>query len=153
MKRMVSLLLAALLALAAAGCGGAAQPKDVDVTALAAELAEKVSYDGTLKELTEKQLSGFMTLPEGAQAAAYMSNGTTAEEIVAAKCASEEDAKAFLETVKSYLADQRAELERYQPQEVARMEQAVLAQRGVYVVLCVSADSAAAEQIIKEHLG
>ena len=152
MKRVRVLVLALLLLVSLAGCGKS-PAKEVDVAALASKLAQEVQFESSLKELTAEQLGNYLPLPDGASAAAYMSNGTTAEEIIAVKCADEAAAKTLKTAVESFLADQRAEMERYQPEEVARMEKAVLAQRGSWVVRCVTDDTATAEKIIKEYLG
>ena len=149
MKRVCSLLLVALLTLALVGCGGG-KAKEVNVAALADELANTVQFDSELKRVS---LDNYLTVPEGAEAAAYMSTGTTAEEIIVVRCADDGEAKTMKAGIESFLADQRAEMERYQPEEVARMEKAVLAQKGSYVVLCVTSDTDKAESIIKEHLG
>ena len=148
---MICAVLAALLALMTAACGG--EQRDVDVVAMARALREQVAFEAELKELTEGQLSNYLAVPDGTVAVAYMSSGTTAEEIIAARCASESDARAPKGSVERFLADQRDEMQRYLPEEVARLERAVLAHKGACVVLCVTADTAAAEQIIKEYLG
>ena len=149
MKKTISLLLAMLLTVALVGCGGA-KTKDVDVNGLADALYNTVKFDGDLKSVSA---DNYVTLPEGAQAAARMSNGTTAEEIFVVRCANENDAKTVKADIEKFVADQRVDMERYQPQEVARLDNAVLTQQGVYVVLCVSADSDAAQKVIKEQLG
>ena len=151
MKRLISLVMTLALTLALAGCGGSG--KTVDVAALASDLAEKVTFEAPMKELTAEQLGNYVTLPEGAEAAAYMSNGTTAEEIMVIRCGDSSEASAMEAAIKSFLADQRAEMERYLPEEVARLENAVLARKGSCVVLCVTADTQTAEGIIKEYLG
>ena len=149
MKRACFLMMAFLLTLALVGCGGA-KTKDVDPNGLVGALYNTVKFDSEMKSVS---VDNYLTLPEGAQAAGRMSNGTTAEEIIVVRCANENDAKTVKTDMESFLADQRVDMERYQPQEVARMDNAVLTQRGVYVVLCVSADSEMAEKIIKEQLG
>ena len=152
MKRFFALILVVLLTVFAAGCGENGQ-QEVDVSALASALAQQVEFEAPMKELTAEQLGNYVTLPEGAEAAAYMSNGTTAEEIMVVRCASGDDAAAVQASIESFLADQRAEMERYLPGEVARLESAVLARKGSCVVLCVTADTQTAEGIIKEYLG
>lgn len=139
------------MALALTACGS--KQRDVDIAALAGTLRREVAFESDLTELTEGQLENYLTVPAGTQSVAYMSNGTTAEEIIAAKCASQSDAQALKENIQRFLSDQRTEMERYLPEEAARLEHAILAQKGVYVVLCVTADTSAAEGIIKEHLG
>lgn len=152
MRRIWLCLLTLVLLPALLGCGAQTAP-EVDVKTLAQALRDQVSFEAELKEWTPSQLANYITLPEGTEAYGYMSTGTTAEEIVAAKCTSENDARTLKATVESFLADQRQEMQRYLPEEVARLEHAVLAQRGAYVVLCVSADTQTAERIIKESLG
>ena len=143
------MVLALLTMLALAGCGGA-KTKDVDPDALADALYMTVKFDSELKAV---DAGNYLDLPDGAKAAARMSNGTTAEEIIVVRCASENDAKTVKGQIETFVADQRADLERYQPQEVARLDNAVLTQRGAYVVLCVCGDTDGAEKVIKEQLG
>ena len=152
MKRIICALLAVCLALAIVACGNGKQ-QDVDVAALASTLCKEVKFESELTELAEGQLGNYLTVPAGTQSLTYMSNGTTAEEIIAAKCASESDARALKESIEQFLGEQRTEMGRYLPEEVARLEQAILTQKGIYVVLCVTADTSTAENIIKEHLG
>jgi len=149
MKRVCSLLLALLLTVALVGCGGA-KTKNVEATGLVDALYNTVKFDS---ELTSVSAENYLNLPAGAQAAARMSNGTTAEEIIVVRCANEDDAKTVKAEMETFVADQRVDMERYQPQEVARLDNAVLTQRGVYVVLCVSADTEMAEKVIKEQIG
>lgn len=149
MKKACFLLLAALLAVAMVGCGGA-KANNVEPAGLADALNMTVPFDSELKSVSAEN---YLSLPEGAEAVAYMSKGATAEEIIVVRCANEADAKTVIAGIETFLADQRVDMERYQPQEVARMDNAVLTQRGVYVVLCVSADSDAAQRVIKEQLG
>ena len=143
------MVLALLTTLALAGCGGA-KTKDVDPDGLADALYMTVKFDSELKSV---DAGNYMDLPDGAKAAARMSNGTTAEEIIVVRCANENDAKTVKSQIETFVADQRADLERYQPQEVARLDNAVLTQRGAYVVLCVCGDTDGAEKVIKEQLG
>ena len=150
MKRVCFLMMAFLLTLALVGCGGSKVNNNVTADGLVGALYNTVKFDSEMKSVS---VDNYLTLPEGAQAAGRMSNGTTAEEIIVVRCANENDAKTVKTGIESFLADQRVNMERYQPQEVARMDNAVLTQRGVYVVLCVSADSEMAEKIIKEQLG
>jgi predicted small lipoprotein YifL len=152
MKRVISLILVLLLTAALAGCG-ASGSKDVDVSALAAELAQKVEFSAPLKELTAEQLGNYLTLPEGTRAAAYMTSGLTMEEVFAFRCGSAGDAAAVKTAVEALIASQIDSVRPYQPEAVPRLESAVLVQKDVYVVLCVTDDTDTAERIIKEQLG
>lgn len=161
MKKAISLLLALLLISALAGCGGKDTDtkdtnkntaKDVDVTKLAAELAEKVAFESELKDLSDK-LSFIVDLPEGAQSAFYRGEGESKEQIIAVKCAGESDAAGLKADLETLLADQIQEAERYTPELVSRLQNAVLIQKGQCVVLCVTDDAATARSIIEGYLG
>ncbi len=152
MRRGITFLAALLALLLTVGCAAQTAP-EVDPAALAQALRQEVSFEADLRELSASQWENYLALPEGTEICGYMSAGTTAEEILVAKCASEGDARTLKATAESFLADQRQEMQRYLPEEAARLTHAVLAQKGVYVVLCVSADAQTAEEIIKEKLG
>ena len=153
MKKAISLLLALLLVAALAGCGGGAA-KDVDVAALAAELAEKVKYESNeMRQLSADKLSNYVDVPDGAQAAFYMGEGLTMEEIIAVKCANEKDAAALKTAMETLLQNQIDSVRPYQPESIPRLENAVLIQKGVYVALCVTDDADTAQKIIKGYLG
>lgn len=153
MKKAISLLLAALLIFALAGCGGA-QTKDVDVAAMAADLAKNVKYESEeMRQLPAEKLANYVDVPEGAEAAFYMGEGMTMEEIIAVKCANEKDAAALKTAMEALLKSQIDSVRPYQPESVPRLENAVLIQKGVYVVLCVTDDADTARQIIKGYLG
>jgi len=154
MKRTISLLLALLLTAALVGCGGGTKVKDVDVTALAAELAEKVKFESQeMRELSADDLTNYVAVPDGAKVAFYMGEGLTMEEIIAVQCANEKDAAALKTEMEALLSNQIDSARPYKPESVPRLENPALTQKGVYVVLCVTDDVDTAEQIIKGYLG
>ena len=52
--------------------------------------------------------------------------------------------------MQAYLDDQAESFRDYIPEETKRVENAVLEQRGKYVILCVSGDPDKAEEIIEK---
>ena len=62
----------------------------------------------------------------------------------------EDTAKKQMEHVQTYLDDQADSFRDYIPEETKRVEDAVLVQKGKYVILCVSASSDQANEIIEE---
>lgn len=149
MKRFLAALLAALMVLSLAACGSSA--KTVDPQALADALKSGCKFDGNLTAVSQDQL-GFMLsdMPE-CQAAAYMSDGTTKEMIVAAQCKDSAGAAAMKAALETLLAEQKDEAGKYQPAELQRLEGAILTVAGNCVVLCVTSDTDTANSIIKEY--
>ena len=81
--------------------------------------------------------------------AGYIADGNAYDMIVVGQCASEEDAKTLYANVQTYVSDLKTEAGRYSPEEVARLDGALLRQTGTLVVLCVSDDTAAATAIVE----
>ena len=152
MKKMLAALLAALMVLALAACGGGNGGKTVDVQKLADDLKDNVSFSAAMTAASADDLSYKLDPPEGTTIVGYQADGNAYDMIVAAQCASEEDAKTLYTNVQTYLDDLKREANLYQPDEEARLDGALLRQSGSLVVLCVSDDTAAATAIVEGYL-
>lgn len=147
MKKITTGLLAAV-ALLLVGCGSTA--KTIDADALAKSLATEIKYDDTLKELADDEIDMIVELPEKVDAVMYAGSGSTAEEVGVFTAPDSDTAKETLEDVQNYLDDQADSFQDYVPEETKRVGNAVLEQKGNYVILCVSGDSEQAKEIIEK---
>ena len=152
MKKMLAALLAAMMMLTLAACGGGSDTKTVDVQKLADDLKSNVPYSADMIATAVEDLNYKLDPPEGATLAGYQADGTAYDMIVVGQCASEADAKTLYANVQTYMNDLKTEAGRYQPEEVARIEGALLRQSGTLVVLCISDDTAAATAIVEGYL-
>ena len=150
-NKVSRLLLAGVLAVTLTACGGgtAAQPFDPAETAQAlldsgafSEPLEEMSVDlacGTLYDIDASEVPG---------CAVYTSLPAGAEEIAVLTLNSEEAASGALDALEQRVADQRAALENYQPEEVSKLDGAILEQRGTSVLLAVANDAGAAQSAL-----
>lgn len=152
MKRFISLLLAVLTAAMLVACGDK-DSATVDAAGLGKALSERVQFDDTMSAVSYDDLKFYLELPEKCEVGAYMSTGATAEEIFVVQCYNKTDAAAVKVSMQSYLDSQKQEMERYKPEEVARLNNAIFATYGTCVVLCVTNDTATANAVIKEYVG
>ena len=152
MKKMLAALLAAMMMLTLAACGGGNTAKTVDVQKLADDLKDNVPYSTEMIVTAVEDLNYKLDPPEGTTIAGYMADGNAADLIVVGQCASEEDAKTLYANVQTYVDDLKREANLYQPEDVARLDGALLRQTGTLVVLCVSDDTAAATAIVEGSL-
>ena len=113
-------------------------------------LAERVQFDTALSAI---DAGDYLELPEKCEASAYMSDGSTVEEIFVVQCSDKTDASAVKVSMQSLLDSQKQEMERYKPEEVARLDNAIFATYGTCVVLCVTNDTDTANAVIKEFVG
>ena len=145
MKRFMTLLLAMLMVLSLAACGDKSS-----ATVDAEGLTERVQFDSTMSAI---DAGDYLELPEGSSAAAYMSDGSTMEEIFVVSCKDKTDASAVKIAMQELLDSQTQEAGRYQPEEAERLNNAVFATYGTCVVLCVTSDTDTANAVIKEYVG
>lgn len=150
-KKKSLLMVAATICLtlgAATGCGSKA--KTIDASALAGSLSKDISYDEELKEVNAEDVTNYVSLEDKVEAVMYMSSGSTAEEVAVFTAEDEETAKKMQTNVENFLTDQKNSFKDYIPAEASRIDEAVIEQKGNYVVLCVSGDSDKAKEIINE---
>ena len=141
MKRFMTLLLAMLMVLSLAACGDKSSAT-VDAEGLGKALTERVQFDSTMSAI---DAGDYLELPEGSSAAAYMSDGSTMEEIFVVSCKDKTDASAVKIAMQELLDSQT--------QEAERLNNAVFATYGTCVVLCVTSDTDTANAVIKEYVG
>ena len=150
MKKILALVLALAAMLIVSGCGGNAPAKEIDINEVVDALENQITYQDSLSPLTDDMFNSVYMLDASLikNAVAYVSTGATAEEIIAIELTDESAAdtvKAAMEDHLVYLKEGYAD---YGPQEVPKIEDAVLTVSGKYVFLSISDDSAKAKEII-----
>lgn len=153
MKKVLSAILAALLILTLVACGDSSA-KSVDVQALADALKSGVTFEDTMSAVASDELAFSLSgMPENYTAAAYRADAITSEEIIVVQTESKDDAAAVKTALETHLAEVKDQASKYQPEELARLDGAILNVYGNCVVLCVTADTDGANAIIKEYVG
>lgn len=155
-KRALCVILAVLLLMVAgAGCGKTTS-YNVEEKDFISELMEKVSFDCQLYQVKEAGIESFFTLEEGTKAIVYMGSGSYADHAGIFTAADEKQAEQVLKMVEGYVEDLRHSFEDYIPEEAAKVDKAVVTQKGCYVLLCITNDEGAQEFIdsyFEEHQG
>ena len=124
------------------------QPKDVDISALTSQIVGEVSFDDSLSEIDDDMISMLYSIDGYTDAVLYKGSGATAEEVAFFKMETTDDAKEALEEAQAHIQSQIESYESYIPEEVSRLEDAIVRQDGCYVSVVVSGDSAAAEKLL-----
>ena len=148
MKRMtICAMLAALLLLSACS----AQPKAVDAGALARDLVENVPFQDELNPVDGDIAAMLYDISGAEEAYVYVSSGATAEEVAVFTFPNEGAAEAALEKAEARITAQEESYALYIPQEVPRLENAVVRRVGCCVIVCVS-DGDTAKEIIATYV-
>ena len=148
---IVPAVLALCLTLSACG-GGNEEAAAFDPDATAQALLDSGAFSDALEEVDLSVAATLYGVDEAdlTDGTVYMSLSAGAEEIAVLVLADADAAAAALEGLEAHVADQRAALENYQPDEVSKLDGAILQQKGSSVLLAVCADPEAAKAVLGE---
>ncbi len=150
--RKMTVIAAVFAALVLAACGG--KKADFDVASLGNDLATKISYEDELAPMDLDFAGMFLNLSDVnvTKAAIYEGSGGTAEEIIVFECASEDDAKKAEQVLKTRVSEQIESFTDYVPEELTKLNAAVVKVSGKYAVLSVSGSPDEAKKIIESYM-
>ena len=142
MKKLLLALLSVSLLLSLAACGGKEEEKTPFSPDDAATLLESGAFSEVLEAIDADIACALYGIDETTVtgAAVYGSTGTTAEELAIFVLAGEESAQAALTALGYRVEDRAAAMASYLPNEVPKLENAILEQRGNTVLLVVASD-------------
>ena len=143
------------MASSAASAKKSSQAAAVDVTKVADRLLNEIKYDDKLAEAEKESLDViYPGLPKDkikAMKIYVSSSGGTSEEIAAFEANDEETAKEIETKLKERVEAQKTSFKNYVPEELKRLENALVIRKGNYVYLSVSGDPDKAKSIIEEN--
>ena len=152
LTRIAALALALALVFALAGCG-AGEKEPVDIGALGQRLVEAATFGEPMNALDSSVALGLYGAPEGTSVAAWAGTGATAEEVAVFDCGSAENADSLMQSLEQRNEVRASQYADYDPEEVPKIENAVLLSGGQYVVLLVAQDPGNAASVAAEALG
>jgi len=140
---------------AVASSAKSSQAAAVDVTKVADRLLNEIKYDDKLAEAEKESLDViYPGLPKDkikAMKIYVSSSGGTSEEIAAFEANDEETAKEIETKLNERVETQKTSFKNYVPEELKRLENALVIRKGNYVYLSVSGDPDKAKSIIEEN--
>ena len=150
--RRLTVAVIAVSAMILAGCGS--KKADFDVDKLGSDLATNITYQDSLSQLDLDSAGMFLNLSglDVVKASVYEGSGGTAEEIVVLECASDADAKKAEEVLKTRVSEQIESFTDYVPEELTKLNAAVIKVSGKYAVLSVSDTPDEAKKIIDSYM-
>lgn len=146
--RLAPLVLTLFIALSACGGGATATPFDPEAASKA--LLDSAAFSDALDSVSTSAICAAYGIDESTVTgcAAYLSLSAGAEEISVFTLTDKAAATTALESLNKRVTDQTEALKSYQPEEVAKLEKAIVLQRENSILLVVAADAAAAQTVI-----
>lgn len=143
MKRLFTGLISMALFFTLAACGDQNNAQTpFDPAADATALLETSAFSETLMEIDKETACTLYGIDGGTVTASafYGSTGATAEELAILTLDSEDSAAAAVKALEQRVSDRKEALADYQPQEIDKLNGAIVSQRGSSVMLVVASD-------------
>ena len=150
-KRVIALVAAGLAVMGMlAGCGG---KKEMNVDEVANRLLSEITYQDELCKMDLDTAGMILNLADLdiKNAAIYETSGWTAEEIVVLQLGSSEDAAKAKAMLATRVEEQKTNYVDYVPEEMDKLNVAVIEQIGDFAVLSVSNEPDKAKKILSEY--
>ncbi len=144
--RFVSLLLVPLMLLSLVGCGQ--KTKEMDADTLMHTLLTEVEYSTELTGTGDNGVMYFPELPETSQVTRYAGSGYYADELTLISYANEADREVVLRAIERHVKELHDQFVSYIPEEVDKIDHAVIYPSGNYAVLCITNDYETAQKLL-----
>lgn len=150
MKKIIAVFVTGIMLLTFCSCTSNTQNSEIDINALGAYVAQNGSFSENLELVgSQAALMSFGLEESGAEAVEYATSSAVAEIFAAFKC---DDTALIQEAVQDRIDYLKESYASYGPQEVPKIESAVVITRGNCVIFCISADNAGAKKLIEDFI-
>ena len=93
-----------------------------------------------------------LSVPEGSEGVMYIpENAEGADAFGAYKCSDEGKASELVNGINGYISETKDEMQKYKPEEVPKLDGAIVKSSGKYVVFCITADKDKANEVIGRY--
>lgn len=151
-KRIAAALLALCLVLPLAACGQEGE-LELNIDELGEELYSVGTFGEELYALDESVAQGLYGTDADTRCWVRAGTGATAEELAVFETKDADAAAALVQKLEARNADRIESYSSYIPEEVPKLENAVILSGGRYVVLCVAEGSSAVREAAQKALG
>lgn len=147
MKKIILMITAVIICIAISACG----EQTIDIEQLSQQLISEGTFGEELFRISDDIAQKRYGIEDGEVEECISSTGTAAvvDEVTIFKAAKPEIVK---EKAEKYIESQKSSYSSYRPDEVPKLNDSIVAMKGSYVIICVSEDSSAAQNIIDEYV-
>ena len=155
--RFTAIILVIVLAcgiLTACGGGDTKKAADFDIGVMTDELLDSSAFSDILNPIPSDtaMMLYSLTSDQVAECSVCCSTGATAEEIAVFKATSEDAAQKIEAAMKTRVDNQNQAFVSYVPEEIPKLDKAIIVRNGLYVAYVVANDDAAAKTIVEKFM-
>lgn len=125
--------------------------KDFSSDSLVQDILSNVTFSDDLEKADDEAASFTFSFSVDTEILLYRTNGYYADELAVFTSASSSDADTVYDTVTAHIQDLKDSFSAYLPEEVPKIEDAILEKYENYVILCITDDSDTAKDIIADY--
>lgn len=148
-KQAFALVAAAALLLC--GCSRAAEKTDVPVSDISSKLISELTWVDSLRQLDDsvvEKFYGFDTSKLDSYEVYVSDSGSTAEEIAVVKLSDASAKSDVTAAMEKRVEKQKKQFENYMPEEMYKLENALISEHGNYIILVVADEFEKAEEVL-----
>lgn len=149
MKKYLYSIVFMLIVLTLSACS--AKNTEINIQELTADLISNVEFADEMTPINEKTIESLYNINYAVSQQVYISSGATAEEVAVFELKDENDASKALDAVKQRIEVQKQDFQTYIPEEIPKLENAIVKKTGRYVIVCIS-NSNEADEIINSYI-
>ena len=140
------------------GCGSSSDSGktgniSIDAPAICQEIIDSGAFSETLNEVDNSYSDLVIGIGSDSftSAVIYTGSGATAEELSIIQVAEEKNTDYIAAKLNTHISNQADAYAGYKPEEVDKINSAIIKKKGSYVILCVANDKSTAEEIINKY--
>lgn len=149
-KVVTSVMSSLMIAMLASGCGKENKEiTEADAAAMLESLLADVSFDTQLSLVEKNTELYFPDLPEGTVIQFYTGSGYYADEVAMFTLANASSSNEAVEVIENHVEELKNQFMNYVPEEVGKIDDAIVFQNGSYIFLCITDDTETAKEILE----
>jgi hypothetical protein len=149
MKKYLYTVVFVFMILTLSACG--AENTKINIEELSADLISNVEFADEMTLINEKTVESLYNINYAISQQVYISSGATAEEVAVFELKDGNDADKALDAVNQRIETQKQDFKTYIPEEIPKLENAIVKKVGQYVIVCIS-DGDEADEIINSYI-
>ncbi|MBO4385238.1 MAG: DUF4358 domain-containing protein [Clostridia bacterium] len=146
MKKLLCLFFAVLIAAGLCACAKNDEPFDAEKAY--ARIISEVRFEDELRDMTDYAAFVFGDAAEGAEVRMLNADDKYEDAVIMFILKDASDAGRAEEAIRAYISERKTEASRYNPEEVTKLEKAVIYTNDIYVFCVISNDASTASKIL-----